>query len=47
MPDAQKKEMAEATGLSQTQINNWYINQRKRHWNRFFKGALFQQGGSF
>lgn len=24
--------MAESTGLDQKQINNWFINQRKRHW---------------
>lgn len=24
--------LAEATGLDQKQINNWFINQRKRHW---------------
>ena len=23
-------------GLNQTQINNWFINQRKRHWHRLF-----------
>ena len=22
------------TGLSKTQINNWFINQRKRHWHK-------------
>ncbi|KAL0363181.1 UNVERIFIED_CONTAM: Homeobox protein knotted-1-like LET6 [Sesamum calycinum] len=29
---AQKLALAEATGLDQKQINNWFINQRKRHW---------------
>ena len=24
--------MAEMTGLDPKQINNWFINQRKRHW---------------
>ncbi|KAL1807265.1 hypothetical protein DCAR_0833131 [Daucus carota subsp. sativus] len=24
--------LAESTGLDQKQINNWFINQRKRHW---------------
>ncbi|KAE8713508.1 Homeobox protein knotted-1-like 6 [Hibiscus syriacus] len=27
-----KKALAETTGLDQKQINNWFINQRKRHW---------------
>ncbi|XP_078437992.1 KNOX/ELK homeobox transcription factor [Wolffia australiana] len=30
--EAQKVALAEATGLDQKQINNWFINQRKRHW---------------
>ncbi|KAK4439394.1 Homeobox protein S [Sesamum alatum] len=30
--EAQKLALAEATGLDQKQINNWFINQRKRHW---------------
>ena len=24
--------LAESTGLDLKQINNWFINQRKRHW---------------
>lgn len=24
--------LSEMTGLDQKQINNWFINQRKRHW---------------
>ena len=24
------------TGLNATQINNWFINQRKRHWHKLF-----------
>ncbi|KAL5729847.1 Homeobox protein knotted-1-like let6 [Ranunculus cassubicifolius] len=31
--ESQKLALAEATGLDQKQINNWFINQRKRHWN--------------
>ncbi|GMI90187.1 KNOTTED1-like homeobox gene 6 [Hibiscus trionum] len=31
--EADKIELAETTGLDQKQINNWFINQRKRHWN--------------
>lgn len=30
--DADKVALAEWTGLDQKQINNWFINQRKRHW---------------
>lgn len=29
-----KKELETRTGLSATQINNWFINQRKRHWHK-------------
>ncbi|KAF8081957.1 hypothetical protein N665_0855s0012 [Sinapis alba] len=30
--EADKVALAEETGLNQKQINNWFINQRKRHW---------------
>ncbi|RDX83447.1 Homeobox protein knotted-1-like 6, partial [Mucuna pruriens] len=30
--EADKIELAKTTGLDQKQINNWFINQRKRHW---------------
>ncbi|KMS97398.1 hypothetical protein BVRB_6g155470 [Beta vulgaris subsp. vulgaris] len=30
--EADKIALAEMTGLDQRQINNWFINQRKRHW---------------
>eukprot|EP01018_Ginkgo_biloba_P006003 Gb_10887 [translate_table: standard] len=30
--EAEKVGLAESTGLDQKQINNWFINQRKRHW---------------
>ncbi|MQM07726.1 hypothetical protein Taro_040568 [Colocasia esculenta] len=30
--EADKIALAECTGLNQKQINNWFINQRKRHW---------------
>ncbi|KAG1359012.1 homeobox protein knotted-1-like LET6 [Cocos nucifera] len=30
--ESQKLALAQATGLDQKQINNWFINQRKRHW---------------
>ncbi|KAJ0979912.1 hypothetical protein J5N97_015386 [Dioscorea zingiberensis] len=30
--DEEKVKLAEITGLDPKQINNWFINQRKRHW---------------
>ncbi|KAI4314359.1 hypothetical protein L6164_027276 [Bauhinia variegata] len=30
--EADKITLAKSTGLDQKQINNWFINQRKRHW---------------
>eukprot|EP00249_Psilotum_nudum_P007541 c20643_g1_i2 orf=1077-2363(+) len=30
--ETEKSFLAESTGLDQKQINNWFINQRKRHW---------------
>ncbi|KAG6396493.1 hypothetical protein SASPL_142644 [Salvia splendens] len=30
--EVDKVSLAEMTGLDQKQINNWFINQRKRHW---------------
>uniref|UniRef100_A0A7N1A4A0 Homeobox protein knotted-1-like 6 n=1 Tax=Kalanchoe fedtschenkoi TaxID=63787 RepID=A0A7N1A4A0_KALFE len=30
--EVDKIALAECTGLDQKQINNWFINQRKRHW---------------
>ncbi|KAL5544172.1 hypothetical protein UlMin_007956 [Ulmus minor] len=30
--EGDKVALAEVTGLDQKQINNWFINQRKRHW---------------
>lgn len=32
LQEADKLSLAESTGLDQKQINNWFINQRKRHW---------------
>lgn len=32
MQETDKVVLAENTGLDQKQINNWFINQRKRHW---------------
>lgn len=30
--ESEKVALADSTGLDQKQINNWFINQRKRHW---------------
>ncbi|KAK8957605.1 hypothetical protein KSP39_PZI000296 [Platanthera zijinensis] len=30
--ETEKVALSESTGLDQKQINNWFINQRKRHW---------------
>ena len=30
--EEEKVKLSEITGLDQKQINNWFINQRKRHW---------------
>ncbi|KAL2325591.1 hypothetical protein Fmac_024649 [Flemingia macrophylla] len=30
--EEEKVQLSELTGLDQKQINNWFINQRKRHW---------------
>ncbi|KAL3515956.1 hypothetical protein ACH5RR_022858 [Cinchona calisaya] len=30
--EEEKNRLSELTGLDQKQINNWFINQRKRHW---------------
>ncbi|XP_059440531.1 homeobox protein knotted-1-like 10 [Corylus avellana] len=50
--DEDKMKLSEATGLDQKQINNWFINQRKRHWKpsedmRFalMEGAISSGGG--
>ena len=32
MQESQKLALAQSTGLDLKQINNWFINQRKRHW---------------
>ena len=34
--DADKKSLLEQTNLDSTQVNNWFINQRKRHWHKLF-----------
>ena len=30
--EEQKQDLLDATGLDVKQVNNWFINQRKRHW---------------
>ena len=37
--EADKATLGRRTGLNPTQINNWFINQRKRHWHKLFPGA--------
>ena len=34
--DDDKKFLLEQTKLDATQVNNWFINQRKRHWHKLF-----------
>lgn len=49
--EADKVALAERTGLDQKQINNWFINQRKRHWkpseNIQFEGMDGLSSGRF
>ncbi|EOY11656.1 hypothetical protein QUC31_009366 [Theobroma cacao] len=42
--EEEKLQLSEITGLDQKQINNWFINQRKRHWkpSEDMKFALFE-----
>ena len=42
--DEQKEELMQATGLSVTQVNNWFINQRKRHWTPLRKASAEEEG---
>ncbi|KAJ7532794.1 hypothetical protein O6H91_13G020400 [Diphasiastrum complanatum] len=48
--EAEKASLAESTGLGQKQINNWFINQRKRHWKPTEEHSMLiihpSQGGS-
>ncbi|TVU44812.1 hypothetical protein EJB05_04271 [Eragrostis curvula] len=48
--ETEKIALAEATGLDQKQINNWFINQRKRHWKPTSEDmpfATMMEGGGF
>lgn len=45
MQEADKISLAESTGLDQKQINNWFINQRKRHWKPSEDMQLAIMGG--
>lgn len=38
--------LAESTGLDLKQINNWFINQRKRHWKPSEDMQLFVMDGT-
>ena len=36
-PDAdEKEELAKGADMSTDQVQNWFINQRKRHWHKLF-----------
>ncbi|KAK9074650.1 hypothetical protein SSX86_007248 [Deinandra increscens subsp. villosa] len=43
--EGDKISLAESTGLDQKQINNWFINQRKRHWKPSENMQLAIMGG--
>lgn len=38
----EKKQFCDQTGLSKVQVNNWFINQRKRHWHKLFPSGIPQ-----
>lgn len=38
--DDVKEDLMKKTNLEESQINNWFINQRKRHWKKLFPGGL-------
>ena len=35
--DTDKAALQKEAKLTMTQINNWFINQRKRHWQKLFE----------
>ncbi|KAG6750390.1 hypothetical protein POTOM_044880 [Populus tomentosa] len=45
--EEEKAKLSEITGLDQKQINNWFINQRKRHWkpSKDMRFALMESVG--
>ncbi|KAL9996359.1 putative transcription factor Homeodomain-TALE-KNOX family [Helianthus debilis subsp. tardiflorus] len=45
MQEGDKISLAETTGLDPKQINNWFINQRKRHWKPSESMQLAIMGG--
>lgn len=45
MQENEKVALAESTGLDQKQINNWFINQRKRHWKPTEEGQFIMADG--
>ncbi|KAL6894168.1 hypothetical protein ACP4OV_008266 [Aristida adscensionis] len=49
--ETEKIALGESTGLDQKQINNWFINQRKRHWKPTSEEmppfAMAMEGGAF
>jgi hypothetical protein len=50
MQETEKLALAETTGLDQKQINNWFINQRKRHWKPTSEDmpfAMMEAAGGF
>jgi hypothetical protein len=42
--ELEKAALAEATGLDGKQINNWFINQRKRHWKPVVEHRVVEVG---
>ena len=38
--EEKKREFCKTTGLTPTQVNNWFINQRKRHWHKLFPNGI-------
>jgi hypothetical protein len=38
--EEEKRCLGSQTGLDPTQINNWFINQRKRHWHKLFENGV-------
>lgn len=36
MQESEKELLAAKTGLTGQQVNNWFINQRKRSWQKYW-----------